>query len=147
MGVSVALLALFLLTIDVRRMADALADANYLWVIPAVALYLVSVVFRTLRWRVLLLHMKPVSVARLYPVVVVGYMANNILPVRLGEVVRYAPQHALDRSLRIIGDDKDEQTLFILGRADHHAINTVLISRDATLSLDYETPQVLFHER
>jgi uncharacterized protein (TIRG00374 family) len=88
LGVSVALLALFLLTIDVRRMADALADANYIWVIPAVALYLVSVVFRTLRWRVLLLHLKPVSVTRLFPVVVVGYMANNILPMRLGELVR-----------------------------------------------------------
>ncbi len=88
LGVSVALLALFLLTIDVRRMVDALADANYVWVIPAIALYLVSVAIRTLRWRVLLLHMKPVSVSRLFPVVVVGYMANNILPMRLGELVR-----------------------------------------------------------
>ena len=32
--------------------------------------------------------MKRLAVARLYPVVVVGYMANNLLPVRLGEVVR-----------------------------------------------------------
>ena len=32
--------------------------------------------------------MKRMAVARLYPVVVVGYMANNLLPVRLGEVVR-----------------------------------------------------------
>jgi uncharacterized membrane protein YbhN (UPF0104 family) len=88
LGVSVALLALFLLTIDVGRMVDALADANYVWVVPAIALYLVSVVFRTLRWRVLLAHMKLVSVSRLFPVVVVGYMANNILPMRLGELVR-----------------------------------------------------------
>ena len=36
----------------------------------------------------LLLHLKPVSVRRLYPVVTIGYLANNILPVRLGELVR-----------------------------------------------------------
>ncbi len=88
LGLSVALLALFLLTVDVRKMVDSLAGADYVWVAPAIALYLVSVVFRTLRWRVLLMHMKSVSVRRLYPVVVVGYMANNILPMRLGELVR-----------------------------------------------------------
>ena len=44
--------------------------------------------FRTLRWQYLLAPVKSLEVRRLYPVVVVGYMANNILPVRLGEVVR-----------------------------------------------------------
>lgn len=88
LGVSVVLLALFLLTVDVRRMVDALSEADYVWLAPGIALYLVSVVFRTVRWRAMLLHMKPVSVRRLFPVVVVGYMANNILPLRLGELVR-----------------------------------------------------------
>ena len=88
LGLSVALLALFLLTVDVRKMVDSLAGADYVWVAPAIALYLVSVAFRAMRWRVLLMHMKSVSVRRLYPVVVVGYMANNILPMRLGELVR-----------------------------------------------------------
>lgn len=32
--------------------------------------------------------MRRVKVARLYPVVVVGYMANNLLPMRIGELVR-----------------------------------------------------------
>ena len=82
------LLALFLLTVDVGKMYDALAGADYVWVAPAVALYLVSLLFRTMRWRILLAHMKSVGVGRLYPVVVVGYMANNILPMRLGELVR-----------------------------------------------------------
>ena len=88
LGVSALLLTLFLLTIDVGRMLDSFADANYVWVVPAVALYLVSVVFRTVRWRVLLAHMRPIPVRRLFPVVVVGYMANDILPMRLGELVR-----------------------------------------------------------
>lgn len=88
LAVSAATLALFLLTVDLGRMADALAEANYVYLIPGLALYLVSVFFRTVRWQVMLRHMKPISVRRLYPVVVVGYMANNLLPMRLGELVR-----------------------------------------------------------
>ncbi len=87
-GVTVVLLALFLLTVDVSRMFDALKDASYWYVIPAVAMYLVSVYFRSLRWTVMLRHLKPVGTFRLYPVVVIGYMANNLLPMRLGELVR-----------------------------------------------------------
>lgn len=88
LGISAVLLALFLLTVDVGGLVDALATANYAFVVPAIALYLVSVGFRTLRWQWLLRHMRRISVRRLYPVVVVGYMANNLLPMRLGEVVR-----------------------------------------------------------
>ena len=88
MGLSVLLVALFLLTVDLERMIGALAEAEYWYVAPAVGLYLVSVLFRTLRWQRLLRHMRPISMARLYPVVVVGYMANNLLPMRLGELVR-----------------------------------------------------------
>lgn len=88
MAVSVVLLALFLLTVDVAGMLSALASADYVLLAPAIGLYLISIGFRTLRWRWLLRHMRSISVARLYPVVVVGYMANNLLPMRLGELVR-----------------------------------------------------------
>ena len=82
------LLALFFLTTDWGRLLEALADANYLYLAPAIVLYQVSVVIRTLRWQFLLRPMRQVKVARLYPVVVVGYMANNLLPMRIGEFVR-----------------------------------------------------------
>ena len=82
------LLVLFLATVDIGRMADALAKANYLYIIPGIGLYMASVFFRTLRWKILIQHMKVIPVLRLYPVVVVGYMANNLLPMRLGELVR-----------------------------------------------------------
>ncbi|HAL47317.1 MAG: flippase-like domain-containing protein [SAR202 cluster bacterium] len=87
-GISAGLLVLFLFTVNFRDMLDALADANYWYLMPAAGLYLVSTWFRTLRWTVLLHHMKPVQTRRLFPVVVVGYMANNLLPMRLGELVR-----------------------------------------------------------
>ena len=87
-GVSIILLAYFLFTVEIGRMLDALAGANYWYIFPAVAMYFISVYFRSMRWSVMLRHLKPVSTRRLFPVVVVGYMANNILPMRLGEIVR-----------------------------------------------------------
>ena len=87
-AITVALLVLFLLTVDLGRMLDALSEADYLFLAPGIGMYMMSVLFRTIRWQVLLRHMRPIGVRRLYPVVVVGYMANNLLPMRLGELVR-----------------------------------------------------------
>jgi len=66
----------------------ALREANYWWLLPGVAVYFVSVWFRAWRWGFLLRGSKRVSANRLFPVVVIGYMGNDILPFRLGEVLR-----------------------------------------------------------
>ncbi|MFQ6100512.1 MAG: lysylphosphatidylglycerol synthase transmembrane domain-containing protein [Anaerolineae bacterium] len=66
----------------------ALREANYGWLIPGVAVYFVSVWFRAWRWGFLLRGSKQVSANRLFPVVAIGYMGNDILPFRLGEVLR-----------------------------------------------------------
>ena len=87
-SISTVLLAIFILTVDFKSMLASLASANHLLLIPAIGLYLISIGFRTIRWRWLLKHMRPIAFTRLYPVVVVGYMANNLLPMRLGELVR-----------------------------------------------------------
>ena len=87
-GISIALLLVFVFTVDVRRMLEALRGANYWYTIPAVGMYLLSVYFRSMRWTVMLRHLKPVSTMRLYPVVTIGYMVNNLLPMRVGELVR-----------------------------------------------------------
>lgn len=81
-------IAIFIITTDLKSMFDALANANYWYIPPAVGMYFISVFFRTIRWQILLRHMKPVGVKKLFPVVVIGYMANNLLPMRLGELVR-----------------------------------------------------------
>ncbi|MBI4282736.1 MAG: flippase-like domain-containing protein [Chloroflexi bacterium] len=87
-GVSVLFLALFLARIDLWETWEKLREANYVLLLPAILVYFGAVYFRTLRWQYLLSPMKDMAVTRLYPIVVVGYMANNLLPVRLGEVVR-----------------------------------------------------------
>ena len=79
---------LLLYQVDLGELKDALRDANYLLLAPSIAIYFVAVWFRAARWRYLLAPMGAFQVRRLYPVVVIGYMANNLLPVRMGEVVR-----------------------------------------------------------
>ncbi|MDA1127164.1 MAG: lysylphosphatidylglycerol synthase transmembrane domain-containing protein [Chloroflexi bacterium] len=87
-AVSVALLLLLLYQVDLGELKNALQDANYSLLAPSIAIYFVAVWFRATRWRYLLAPMGSIPVRRLYPVVIIGYMANNLLPVRLGEVVR-----------------------------------------------------------
>ena len=89
---TVALSLLFLLLlvyqVDFADVGAALGQANYIYVVPVVALYFVAVYFRALRWRYLLSPLRVFPISRLYPVIVIGYLANNLLPVRLGELVR-----------------------------------------------------------
>ena len=86
--ISVTFIGLFYFTVDLGEMKAALIQADYRFLAPGIALYFVSVGFRAIRWQYILAPLRRISVLQLYSVVVVGYMANNLLPMRLGEVVR-----------------------------------------------------------
>ena len=86
--VSALFMLLLLYQVDLGEIRSALLEANYLYVAPAIALYFGAVYFRSVRWRYLLSPLRTFPVSRLYPVIVIGYMANNLLPARLGELVR-----------------------------------------------------------
>ncbi len=58
------------------------------WLVPAVAVSLLLMVFRAWRWQLELRPLARVGLGRLWVVCSVAYMAINLLPVRLGEVVR-----------------------------------------------------------
>ena len=88
LGISVALLLVLVYQVDFTEMREALAGVNYVYLAPAVVLYFVGVYFRSVRWRYLLYPLRSLPVTQLYPVVVIGYTANNLLPARLGELVR-----------------------------------------------------------
>ncbi|MBN1810537.1 MAG: flippase-like domain-containing protein [Anaerolineae bacterium] len=66
----------------------ALTHAHYLWIVPAVALYLTALVARTARWRALLSHESLIPLRELLPTMAIGRGANNIYPFRAGEIVR-----------------------------------------------------------
>ena len=58
------------------------------WLAPGVAVYFLAVWGRTWRWHYLLRSLKEIPLRRLFPVVVIGYMGNNVYPFRAGEVIR-----------------------------------------------------------
>ena len=88
MAVSVLFLGILVYQVDFGEIQQSLRQANYLYVVPAITLYFIAVYFRAVRWRYLLSPIASFRVGRLYPVVIIGYMANNLLPARLGELVR-----------------------------------------------------------
>ncbi len=73
---------------DFGEMRDAFRRFNYWYLIPAVALYFIGVWFRAVRWRILLKPVVTVTSREVLPVVIIGFMANNLLPFRAGEIAR-----------------------------------------------------------
>lgn len=66
----------------------ALRSFDSRWLAPALILYGLGVVIRAVRWSILLRPLAPVTARQMLPIVVVGYTANNVLPLRTGELVR-----------------------------------------------------------
>ena len=85
---SLLFLLLVVYQVDFADVRKALGQANYWYVVPAIAVYFLGVYFRALRWRFLLYPLRAFPISRLYPVIVIGYLTNNLLPLRLGELVR-----------------------------------------------------------
>jgi uncharacterized protein (TIRG00374 family) len=65
-----------------------LGRTHYGWVTLMAAISVFSVYLRALRWRVLLAPAGRVAVAPLFAATSVGFMANMLLPLRAGEVIR-----------------------------------------------------------
>jgi len=67
---------------------DAVKHANYIWLLPGIAVYFVAVWVRAWRWHYLLGPIKKIPTKTMFPVTTIGYMGNNIYPARAGEVLR-----------------------------------------------------------
>jgi len=61
---------------------------NYLWLLPALAILVAINWTRAYRWRLLMYPDTHLSLRRTYRFVNIGYLFNNILPAKAGEVVR-----------------------------------------------------------
>ncbi|HUU62662.1 MAG TPA: lysylphosphatidylglycerol synthase transmembrane domain-containing protein [Dehalococcoidia bacterium] len=91
-GLVITLVFLFLFIFEVRddigEMGRALGEANYLFLLPGILIYYLGIYFRAVRWRFLLKPLGSFSSIRLFPLIVVGMLVNNVLPARLGIVAR-----------------------------------------------------------
>lgn len=88
LAISAGFLYFALRGLGIDEIWEPLKSARYWWLIPGVAVYFVGVWARSWRWHYLLRPVKPVSTRKMFPIVAIGYMGNNIYPARAGEVLR-----------------------------------------------------------
>jgi glycosyltransferase 2 family protein len=85
---SLFFVVLILYKIDFEKTKEALETANYVYIPIAVLLSVLTNIVRTYRWKFIINPIKKISISSLFSGVAVGYMANNLLPARLGEFIR-----------------------------------------------------------
>ncbi len=86
--VSAVCLWIALRGLDFHTFWMVVREANYWWLVPGIGVYFLAVWARTWRWHYMLRHLAAVPLSRLFPIVVIGYMGNNVYPARAGEVLR-----------------------------------------------------------
>ncbi|MGO9179220.1 MAG: lysylphosphatidylglycerol synthase transmembrane domain-containing protein [Candidatus Limnocylindrales bacterium] len=118
-GVSVLLVAFLLWEIDLGRVVAVLGRSR-VQLLPLILLpFAVDVSLRTVRWHVLLAREPRPGYRGTFAYLVIGYLANNILPMRLGELVRahlLGRREGVGRS-RALGSIAMERTLDVISAA------------------------------
>ncbi len=88
LGISLVFVYWVVRGLDWAAFWETLQTAQYGWLIPGVLAYLLAVWARAWRWHYLLRPIQPIATSRMFPIVCIGYMGNNIYPARAGEVLR-----------------------------------------------------------
>ena len=88
--ISAVFLYLTLKGMHLNEFWQTLKTAKYWWLLPGVAVYFVGVWVRSWRWHYMLRPLKKIPTRKMFPIVCIGYMGNNIYPARAGELLRAA---------------------------------------------------------
>jgi len=95
-GIVFTLVSLYIAFRDVhyRDILETFRETEWWWAGPVLATFILSIWLRAFRWKIMLAPIKEVSIGHSYSATMIGFMANNVLPMRLGELVRaYALGH------------------------------------------------------
>lgn len=137
--VTVLLLAWALHDVEPRAVLGHIARADLRWLFLAIALATATFPLRTVRWRVILRAADGSRLpwAPLWHATAIGFMANNVLPARAGEVARaYLVRRQLPvrftTALGSIGVERVFDGLFLVGLMTL-AIAAPSFPRDATI--------------
>ncbi len=94
LGIAISIVAIWILlqSVDIAKAAEVLRTASPAWIGLMIVTAVVDVSARGARWRALLAPIAPLPFRRVLGYTFMGYLANNVLPARLGELYR---SHAL----------------------------------------------------
>ena len=87
-AVSILFAYLFFRNVNFREIWIAFQSVDYIYTIPIMLVNIAALLIRAIRWRYLLSPIKRIGLSELFKVTAIGFMANNILPARIGELVR-----------------------------------------------------------
>ena len=90
LGLAISAIFLYLAfrEIDYLKLWETLKEIRLFWLVPGLIIYFIGVFVRTWRWQYLLKPLGKVSIKTLFPIINIGYMGNNVFPLRMGEVLR-----------------------------------------------------------
>ena len=94
LGIAISVIAIWVLigSVDIQSALRVLATASPAWIVVMLITCLVDIGARGARWRALLAPIAPLPYRTVLGYTYIGYLANNVLPARLGELYR---SHAL----------------------------------------------------
>ena len=86
--VSIVMLAWLAATYDLEDLIEPLQTVNYVYLLPIAGLVILNFAVRAYRWRSLFLGSAPRSMIKVFRAMMVGYLFNNLMPARAGDLVR-----------------------------------------------------------
>ncbi len=86
--ITVFFMVIFFYTAGLEEVFSTINNVKLIFLIPSILLYFISLFIRTLRWQYILDSVLKIRTWTLFKAITIGYSANNILPVRLGELIR-----------------------------------------------------------
>lgn len=86
--ISVLFLFLALRGLQITDIWEGIKSAVFIWFFPGIFIYFLAVWMRALRWQFFLRPIKTIPIKKIFPIITIGYMGNNIFPARVGEILR-----------------------------------------------------------
>ncbi len=87
-GLSIIFLYLAVRGVSWNELINAIRNCQVVYLFPAIAISLISFMVRSQRWGILLRQKQKVDFSTLFWATGTGYLGNNFLPFRAGEVIR-----------------------------------------------------------
>lgn len=86
--ISIVFLYLFFRKVDFYELWRTLKAVNYIYLIPPFLILPIVFVIRAERWKYLLIPVRRIGIPNLFTATMIGFAVNNILPARIGEIMR-----------------------------------------------------------
>jgi uncharacterized protein (TIRG00374 family) len=88
LAVSLLFLFLFLRKMDWPAVGNILRGIELIYILPLMLVNFLTILIRAERWKYILRPIQKVPLTELYKVMAIGFMANYLLPARVGELLR-----------------------------------------------------------